>query len=74
MFADTDTIRKGQFYTSAEVMEFIGIGRTHFYDLVRRRKISYNQVSDKPGCPLRFLGKDIQQFLDDHRIERRLSE
>jgi excisionase family DNA binding protein len=54
--------------TTAQLLEFLQIGRTKLWGLVRRGEIPAFRIGNGPNAPLRFRRKDVIRWLEDQRV------
>ena len=57
--------------TTAQVLDFLQIGRTKLWGLVRSGAISAFRIGDGPNGSLRYRRADIVNWLESQRVVRR---
>ena len=57
--------------TTAQVLDFLQIGRTKLWGLVRTGAISAFRIGDGPNGSLRYRRADIVNWLESQRVVRR---
>lgn len=56
--------------TTAQVLDFLQIGRTKLWGLVRTGAISAFRIGDGPNGSLRYRRTDIMNWLEGQRVVR----
>ena len=59
---------QGELLTTAQVLEFLQIGRTKLWDLVRARAFPAYRLGG-PNSSLRYRRSDIMHWLDGQRVD-----
>jgi predicted DNA-binding transcriptional regulator AlpA len=54
--------------TTAQVLDFLQIGRTKLWGLVRTGAIAAFRIGDGPNGSLRYRRADIVNWLESHRV------
>jgi predicted DNA-binding transcriptional regulator AlpA len=54
--------------TTAQVLDFLQIGRTKLWELVRGGDLPAFRIGDGPNGPLRYRRKDLVRWLEDRRV------
>jgi predicted DNA-binding transcriptional regulator AlpA len=54
--------------TTAQVLDFLQIGRTKLWGLVRTGAIAAFRIGDGPNGSLRYRRADIVSWLESHRV------
>jgi predicted DNA-binding transcriptional regulator AlpA len=58
--------------TTAQVLEFLQIGRTKLWGLVRSGAISAYRIGDGPNGSLRYRHEEIMDWLEKQRVSNGL--
>jgi len=61
-------MRDDDLMTTAQVLEFLQIGRTKLWGLVRAGSISAFRIGDGPNGSLRYRRADIVRWLESQRV------
>jgi len=61
-------MRDDELLTTAQVLEFLQIGRTKLWGLVRSGAISAFRIGDGPNGSLRYRRADIVSWLENQRV------
>jgi predicted DNA-binding transcriptional regulator AlpA len=56
------------FLTTAQVLEFLQIGRTKLWGLVRGGDLPAFRIGDGPNSPLRYRRRDVVRWLEARRV------
>lgn len=56
--------------TTAQVLEFLQIGRTKLWGLVREGQIPAFRIGDGPNGSLRYRRADVVRWLERRRVDR----
>ena len=63
-------MRDDDLLTTAQVLDFLQIGRTKLWGLVRTGAISAFRIGDGPNGSLRYRRADIVSWLESQRVVR----
>ena len=63
-------MRDDDLLTTAQVLDFLQIGRTKLWGLVRTGAISAFRIGDGPNGSLRYRRADIVDWLESQRVVR----
>ncbi len=63
-------MRDDELLTTAQVLDFLQIGRTKLWGLVRSGAISAFRIGDGPNGSLRYRRADIVSWLESQRVVR----
>ena len=61
-------MRDDELLTTAQVLDFLQIGRTKLWSLVRTGAISAFRIGDGPNGSLRYRRTDIVDWLESQRV------
>jgi predicted DNA-binding transcriptional regulator AlpA len=61
-------MRDDELLTTAQVLDFLQIGRTKLWNLVRTGAISAFRIGDGPNGSLRYRRADIVNWLESQRV------
>jgi predicted DNA-binding transcriptional regulator AlpA len=61
-------VRNDDLLTTAQVLDFLQIGRTKLWGLVRTGAISAFRIGDGPNGSLRYRRADIVSWLESQRV------
>ena len=61
-------MRDDDLMTTAQVLDFLQIGRTKLWGLVRAGSISAYRIGDGPNGSLRYRRADIVRWLESQRV------
>ena len=61
-------MRDDDLLTTAQVLDFLQIGRTKLWNLVRTGAISAFRIGDGPNGSLRYRRADIVSWLESQRV------
>ena len=62
------TVAEVELMTTAQVLEFLQIGRTKLWGLVRSGAISAYRIGDGPNGSLRYRREEIVNWLEEQRV------
>jgi hypothetical protein len=62
------TVAEAELMTTAQVLEFLQIGRTKLWGLVRTGSISAYRIGDGPNGSLRYRRGEIVNWLEKQRV------
>ena len=62
------TVAEAELMTTAQVLEFLQIGRTKLWGLVRSGAISAYRIGDGPNGSLRYRRGEIVNWLEKQRV------
>jgi excisionase family DNA binding protein len=65
-------VAKAELMTTAQVLEFLQIGRTKLWGLVRSGAISAYRIGDGPNGSLRYRREEIMDWLENQRVSNGL--
>ena len=66
-------VAEAELMTTAQVLEFLQIGRTKLWGLVRTGAISAYRIGDGPNGSLRYQRVEIANWLEKRRVSNGLS-
>ena len=65
---ETCSVAEVELMTTAQVLEFLQIGRTKLWGLVRSGAISAYRIGDGPNGSLRYRREEIVNWLEQQRV------
>jgi predicted DNA-binding transcriptional regulator AlpA len=64
-------VADAELMTTAQVLQFLQIGRTKLWELVRSGAISAYRIGDGPNGNLRYQRAEIVNWIESHRVVAR---
>jgi len=61
-------VAEAELMTTAQVLEFLQIGRTKLWGLVRSGAIGAYRIGDGPNGSLRYRREEIMDWLENQRV------